>query len=73
MVTPELFQEIGVPKDLGARLSDFSEVDRELWDLLTNVPKVATPWNALLALLNIIFPGVGTILCSFWGEPCSKT
>lgn len=65
--------EIGIPRDIGARLADFSEVDAELYDLITNVPKVATPWNVLLALLNVFFPGIGTILCSIWGEPCSKS
>ena len=64
--------EIGVPRDIGARLADFSDVDVELWELITNVPKVNTPWNVLLALLNVFFPGIGTLLCSLWGEPCSK-
>ena len=65
--------EIGIPRDIGARLSDFSDVDIELWELITNVPKVTSPWNVLLALLNVFFPGVGTFLSSLWGEPCSKT
>ena len=64
--------EIGIPRDIGARLCDFSDVDTELWELITNVPKVTTPWNILLALLNVFFPGVGTFLSALWGEPCSK-
>ena len=69
---PEILQEIGIPRDLGKQLSDFSDVDVELWELLTAPPKVNSPWNVLLALLNVFFPGIGTLLCSLWGEPCSK-
>ena len=68
-----MLREIGIPRDIGARLADFSEVDKELLELVINVPEVSCPWNLVLALLNVFFPGVGTFLCSLWGEPCSKT
>ena len=67
-----MLREIGIPRDLGARLADFGELDQEFWELITTVPVVPTPWNAVLALLNVFFPGVGTFFCSIWGEPCSK-
>lgn len=33
------------------------EKDREAWNLVTDVPKMKTPWQYLCFILNVIIPG----------------
>ena len=42
------------------------DVDRQVWELVSNVPTVSKPIAAIQALLNLIFPGVGT-----WVTACA--
>jgi hypothetical protein len=36
---------------------EVDEKDKEVWRLLTDVPKVGTPWQYLCFILNVILPG----------------
>ena len=42
------------------------DVDRQVWELVSNVPYVSKPVAGIQALLNLIFPGVGT-----WVAACA--
>ncbi|CAI2380086.1 unnamed protein product [Moneuplotes crassus] len=70
---PDNFKEYGVPTDVGNRLVTFSDVDRSVWDGITEVPYLPTPWNFILCILNCVIPGLGTLISSIWADPCSKT
>ena len=49
------------------------DVDRQVWELITNVPRLSKEWAALCALINVILPGMGTMLCACkGGETVSK-
>ena len=60
--------------------------DKQVWQLITDVPKVKTPWQYLCFLLNVIIPGkpfipiltlsskgTGTMIVSCFSEKWSKT
>ncbi|CAI2380754.1 unnamed protein product [Moneuplotes crassus] len=70
---PKNFKEYGVPTDIGKRVVTFSDVDKSVWEGITEVPYLPTPWNFILCIINCIIPGLGTILSSIWADPCSKT
>ena len=36
------------------------DVDRQVWELVSNVPNVSKPVAAIQAVFNLIFPGFGT-------------
>ena len=55
------------------RLADFSEKDKRVWQLCKTVPKVTSPWQYVAFLMNLFFPGTGTLLASCWAAPCSKS
>ena len=44
-----------------------------MWALITDVPKLKTPWQYVCFLLNVIIPGSGTMIASCFGEKWSKT
>ena len=39
------------------RVIDVDEKDRQVWALITDVPKVKTPWQYVCFILNVIIPG----------------
>ena len=48
--------------------------DKKIWELITNVPHVSKPVAVAQAILNLIFPGFGTIVMAFASkETTSKT
>ena len=38
------------------------DVDRQVWELVSNVPFVNKPVSVISALFNLIFPGFGTLI-----------
>eukprot|EP00347_Sterkiella_histriomuscorum_P005773 403355324 len=55
------------------RVIDVDEKDRQVWALITDVPKVKTPWQYVCFILNVIVPGLGTMIVSGFSEKWSKT
>ncbi len=50
------------------------EPDRALWRLVTTFPRIPLPIKYLLLVINMFFPGIGTILYALGGyRPISKT
>ena len=51
------------------------EVDRKVWELVSDVPLVHKYLSIFVALINLIFPGFGTMIasCASSGESVSKT
>ena len=39
------------------RVLSVDEKDKQVWALITDVPKVKTPWQYICFLLNVIIPG----------------
>ena len=50
------------------------DVDKQVWELTTNVPRVGKPIAIVCAVLNLVIPGLGTLVaaCSAQ-ENVSKT
>ena len=63
----------GIPELHEMRLADFSDIDKWILELVLKVPQVPAPCCYFLALLNVFFPGVGTIISSIYAAPCSKS
>ena len=40
------------------------EYDRQIWEMLTNVPLVSKPIAIASAFLNLLIPGFGTVLAA---------
>ena len=38
--------------------------DRQIWEMMTNVPLVTKPVAIISAILNLILPGFGTVLAA---------
>ncbi len=53
----------------------FRPQDRELWEIVSNVPRLIGPWPYIVAVLCIVLPGSGTILsaCVGFKTSWSKT
>ena len=45
----------------------YRKEDKELWDLMVNVPRLSGPWPYICFILNIILPGTGTMISSCVG------
>ena len=39
-----------------------------VWELCSNVPEISNIWAYVCFVLNLIFPGIGTMLCSCLGD-----
>ena len=52
----------------------FDDVDKHVWELTTNVPRISKPLAIVCAVLNLVVPGLGTLVaaCSAQ-ENVSKT
>ena len=48
-----------------------SEKDTEVWEVLTDVPKLNGIWPYLCLILNIFIPGIGTMIAGCLGDPNS--
>ena len=40
------------------------DVDRQIWEMVTNVPRLSKEKAVLCAFLNVIVPGIGTIVAA---------
>ena len=43
--------------------------DREIWRLVTDVPKLIKAAAVFFAILNVILPGFGTMFAACWAIP----
>ena len=52
-----------------------SEKDKELWEIVQDVPRLGGVWPYICAILNLVLPGSGTMLaaCLADGTSWSKT
>lgn len=48
------------------------DTDKQVWALATDVPVVPSPCSWILGLINLFFPGWGTMMSSCFGGTCSK-
>ena len=42
--------------------------DLRVWELVTMVPVVGNIWSYICFILNVLLPGVGTMLCACLGD-----
>ena len=45
-----------------------SNEDLRVWELISDVPQLLNIWAYICFLLNVILPGVGTMLCACLGD-----
>ena len=45
-----------------------NETDLRAWQLVSDVPKLGNVWAYVCAFLNVVLPGIGTILSSILGD-----
>ena len=52
-----------------------SDADKELWSIVEDVPRLTAAWPYLTLILNVILPGIGTMIiaCVGYQGPWSKT
>ena len=48
------------------------ENDPKMWDAMKEMPNIPFPLNAVCFIMNLIFPGTGTMIASFFFGGCSK-
>ena len=41
-----------------------NEADKELWSIVSDVPRLTGIWPYICAILNVVLPGAGTMLAS---------
>ena len=51
-----------------AGIIGLSEGDKRFWELATQVPQLSLVWAYVCLALNIILPGVGTMLSACLGD-----
>jgi hypothetical protein len=51
-------------KFMQERVISIDDKDRQVWALITDVPKVKTPWQYVCFILNVIIPGKSLLLGS---------
>jgi hypothetical protein len=44
-------------KFMKEKVIDIDEKDRQVWALITDVPKLKTPWQYVCFIFNVIIPG----------------
>tara|TARA_B110000285_G_C14670235_1_gene400000 strand:- start:215 stop:379 length:165 start_codon:yes stop_codon:yes gene_type:complete len=50
------------------------DVDRQVWELVSNVPYTSKPVAVVVGLFNLFFPGFGTLIAACAsGDTVSKT
>ena len=55
------------------RLLPVDEMDRQIWELITHMPKVTKTVAAVCAIVNFFLPGVGTFFLACAADNVSKT
>ena len=45
--------------------------DKELWDIVSDIPRLSGPWPYVVMALSIFLPGSGTIISACIGYPIS--
>ena len=50
-------QKAKTMKFMRERVIDVDQKDQEVWRLITDVPRVKTPWQYVCFILNVIIPG----------------
>ena len=40
------------------------DIDKQVWELVSNMPAINKPLAVIITLFNLILPGIGTILAS---------
>mmetsp|Transcript_1605 Transcript_1605/g.1545 ORF Transcript_1605/g.1545 Transcript_1605/m.1545 type:complete len:135 (+) Transcript_1605:43-447(+) len=55
------------------KMIDNDQRDKEVWEHITNVPQLKSPWQYICFVLNVIIPGSGTMICSCFYKQWSKT
>ena len=40
----------------------YQEADQQLWDILSDVPRLTGVWPYVVFILNIVLPGVGSFV-----------
>ena len=49
-------------------ITGVSNEDLRVWELCSNVPELSNIWAYICFILNVILPGVGTMLCACLGD-----
>ena len=44
------------------------EKDAQVWSLITDVPKLGSPWQYVCFVLNVIIPGKYFVICSLYDK-----
>ncbi|CDW85958.1 UNKNOWN [Stylonychia lemnae] len=60
-------------KFMREKVIDIDEKDAQVWQLITDVPKIKSPWQYVCFILNVIIPGLGTMIVSGFSPKWSKT
>ena len=48
-----------------------NDADKELWGIVSDVPRLTGPWPYVCAILNVLLPGFGTMLASCVADTAS--
>ena len=59
--------------DIKKSVVNLDDKDKKVWELITEVPKMSKIMAIVCLVLNCVFPGIGTIIASFFFEKWSKT
>ena len=72
-IDPQLYKQ-RASEHFNNKVLAIDDVDKQVWELTTNVPRVSKPVAIVCAVLNLIMPGLGTLVaaCSAQ-ENVSKT
>ena len=46
-----------------------SKKDEDVWEILSDVPRLTGLWPYICALLNVFVPGIGTMISACLGDP----
>ena len=62
------FDKAKVQEDLKNHFKDkvmvVDDVDKQVWQLISNVPRINKYVSIVVAVINLIFPGFGTMIAS---------
>ena len=57
-----------ISKQQMTKMMIVDDIDREVWDIVRNMPRVSMPVAIVQAIVNLILPGFGT-----WITACAST
>ena len=52
-------------KFMKEKVLDMDDKDKQAWQIITDVPKMKTPWQYICFILNVIIPGKTYLLSNF--------